>query len=303
MGLRRYCCSLFALLAATAPLRAEPAPITVASYNLENYLSPEDAAQSPGARHARPKSEKSAAAVTRIVHELAPDILGLCEMGSPQEFELFRSRLHDAGLDYGESEYVSAIDSERHLALLSRFPITARHSQPNLTFELNGAPHKVARGLLDVTVRINAAYELRLIGVHLKSKLAAPEGESVIRRQEAALVRHYIEQLLAAAPETNLLLYGDFNDYRNEAPIQTITGPRGARDFLTELPAADSAGERWTHYWKPADLYARIDYFFASRALLHEVAAGKTGIYRGEGWFEASDHRPIYTAIVPVNRK
>jgi endonuclease/exonuclease/phosphatase family metal-dependent hydrolase len=275
--------------------------VVVASYNLENYIGDELPAGPAPARRAKPKSEKAAAAITRVVHEIAPDILGVCEMGSAEQFAAFQERLKAAGLEYPHAEYVRAIDPERHLALLSRFPIVERHSQTNLTFDLNGAPHKMARGILDVTIRINDGYELRLLGVHLKSKLAVPEDEAQIRRHEAELLRKYVDSILAAAPETNLLLYGDFNDYKNEAPIQTITGIRGAPRYLTELPAADSAGERWTHYWKPADLYARIDYLFAGAALVHEIATGSTRIYRGESWQEASDHRPIYTSIVPVN--
>jgi endonuclease/exonuclease/phosphatase family metal-dependent hydrolase len=281
---------------------AEPTPIVVASYNLENYVGAESPEGPPVARRAKPKSEKSAAAVAHVIQEISPDILGVCEMGSPEQFAAFQERLRAAGLEYSQSEYVRAIDLERHLALLSRFPIIERHSQTNLTFDLDGAPHKMARGILDVTIRINPQYELRLLGVHLKSKLAAPEGEALIRRHEAEMLRKYVDAILTAAPETNLLLYGDFNDYKNEPPIQTITGTRGAARYLTELPAIDAAGERWTHYWKPADLYARIDYLFAGPALLHEIASGTTRIYSAPDWAEASDHRAILTAIVPVNR-
>lgn len=291
------------LLVGSYAFAAEPAPIIVASYNLENYVGAELPEGPAVARRAKPKSEKAAAAVTHVIHEIAPDILGVCEMGSPEQFTAFQERLRAAGLEYPHREYVRAIDPERHLALLSRFPIVERHSQTNLTFDLDGAPHKMARGILDVTIRINDGYDLRLLGVHLKSKLAAPEGETEIRRHEAEVLRKYVDSILTAAPETNLLLYGDFNDYKNEAPIQAIAGIRGTPRYLTELPATDSAGERWTHYWKAADLYARIDYLFAGPALVHEIVFGGTRVYRGEGWDDASDHRAIYTAIVPVNRK
>ncbi len=277
---------LLSVLYLAAPLFAAPPEIIFAAYNLENYLGPE-AAEAPGPRRARPKSEASASAVTRIVREIAPDILGVCEMGSPAQFAAFQARLLEAGLEYPEAEYVQAIDTQRHLALLSRYPIVARHSQFNLTYELNGAPRKIERGILDVTIRITDSYDLRLVGVHLKSKLAVPEDEAVIRRHEAEQVRRYIDGILSAELETNLLLYGYFNDHRNEVPIQTIAGPRDAARHLTELPAADSLGDRWTHYWRATDLYSRIDYLFAARGLVHEIAPGKTHIYRGPGWHAA----------------
>jgi endonuclease/exonuclease/phosphatase family metal-dependent hydrolase len=295
--------SAILLVAALLEVSAAAAPpaITVASYNLENYVGPE-AAFAPGPRRAKPKSAASVAAITTIVREIAPDILGVCEMGSPAQLAALQTRLREAGLDYPETEFVHGPDRDRHLALLSRLPIVARHSQPNLTFDLNGAPHKVERGLLDVTVRINETYDLRLIGAHLKSKLPVPRGESLIRRHEAAVLRAYIEAILTAAPETNLLLYGDFNDARNEPPIQAIAGPRGTPFYLDDLAAADPLGDRWTHYWQTADIYARIDYFFASRALIKEIAPGSSRVYRGAGWKEASDHRAIFTSIIPFNR-
>jgi endonuclease/exonuclease/phosphatase family metal-dependent hydrolase len=198
---------------------------------------------------------------------------------------------------------VEAADPDRHLALLSRYPIIQRQSQTNVTYDLAGVPHKVLRGFLDVTVRVNDHFDLRLIGVHLKSKLPVPDGEALIRRHEASLLRQYLEKILAADPEVKLLLYGDFNDTRNEAPILEIGGPRGSSAHMTELPAKDSVGERWTQYWEVADLYSRIDYFFASPALLHKIVAAHTGIDRSECWFKASDHRAIFTAIVPDGRR
>lgn len=240
--------------------------------------------------------------MVRVVKEIQPDVLGLCEMGSADEFILFQQKLRESELTYTEAEYVQGADPNRHIALLSRYPIVSRQSAGDVAYELNGAPRKMSRGILDVTVQVNAAYQLRLVGVHLKSKLAVPEGEALIRRHEAALVRKRVDDILAADPETNLLLYGDFNDTRNEVTIREIAGIRGGPSRLTELSAEDSVGDRWTHYWKVADTYARIDYFFASAALTKEIAPRSTRIYRSDHWNEASDHRPIYTSIIPINR-
>lgn len=274
--------------------------IVVTSYNLENYLGAEQAG--PPSRQAHPKSEVAISAEVQIIKGIAPDILGVCEMGRPEQFADFQHRLVEAGLKYTDSEYVQAADPDRHLALVSRFPIVSRQSQANVTYELNGVPYKVLRGFLDVTVRINGQFDLRLIGVHLKSKLAVREGEAVIRRHEAALLRQYVEKILVATPDVNLLLYGDFNDTRNESSITEITGPRTGPTHMAELTAQDSAGERWTQYWEPADLYSRIDYFFASPALVHQILPGHTKIDSSPHWHEASDHRAIITSIIPANR-
>ena len=144
--------------------------IVVATYNVENYVSASP--KGPGDKTAtRAKSDEAIGALIRIVKEINPDILGVCEMGSPERFEDFKKRLAEAGLGYVASEYLQAADEDRHLALVSRFPIIARNSRPDVSYELNGKPEKVRRGFLDVTVQVNPNYRLRLVGTHLKSKL------------------------------------------------------------------------------------------------------------------------------------
>ncbi len=194
---------------------AEPREVVVASYNIENYLGatpPEESTPTSS----KPKTESAKAALVAIVKEINPDILGVCEMGRAEEFEDFKKRLAQAGLGFTDFEYVPGPDPDRHLALLSRLPITARHSVTDVPYELSGTTQKVKRGFLDVTVRVNDAYDLRLVGVHLKSKRPVPLGEEVERRREAQLLRQHAEQILTADPAVNLLLYGDFNEVKSE---------------------------------------------------------------------------------------
>src|SRR5688572_2011288 len=147
-----------------------PREIVVASYNVQNYIGEES--EGFNGQPAKPKSEKSIAALIRIIKEINPDVLGVCEMGRPQRFEDFKNRLREAGLEYVDSEYVQSADPDRHLALLSKFPIVSRQSVSDVEYELNGTVEKVKRGFLDVTIRVNPEYDLRMVGVHLKSKLA-----------------------------------------------------------------------------------------------------------------------------------
>ena len=294
--------ALFALL--SAALFAQTKEIVVCQYNVRNYVN----AKAKGEEDKfgqRAKPEAEIVALIKIIKDINPDILGVCEMGTPDRFEDFKKRLAEAGLGYTDSEYVQAADPDRHLALVSRFPIVERHSQLDVPFELNGAPEKVRRGFLDVTVQVNPDYQLRLVGVHLKSKLPIPEGESVIRRYEAQKLRAHLDKILTAAPETNLLCYGDFNDTKNEPMFTEVSGVKGQPGFMADLWCKDSLNERWTHYWKVADQYSRIDYLFASPALFREVVLAKSFVYRSaeNDWDDASDHRPVYTTIIPVNKK
>lgn len=285
----------FLFFAAPIFCRAEPGEVVFAAYNLENYLS---AAQGDA-----PKPEREIAALVRIVKDINPDILGVCEMGPRDQFEDFKKRLADAGLGYTDFEYVEGPDAQRHLALLSRLPIATHQSLADVPYTLNGRQEKIKRGMLDVTVQLDGAQTLRLVGVHLKSKLAVPEGDALIRRNEAHLLRGHIEKILAADPAARLLLYGDFNDTKNEPAIHEVMGPRGAPDFMSDLSLKDRDGDRWTQYWKVTDIYSRIDYIFASRALLPDVLREKCSIYRSADWNEASDHRPIIATFKTSAKK
>ena len=291
----------FVLGFAVASMRAAPREIVVCQYNVENYVDAKPAGE--GSKYGtRAKSEKAAAALVRIIKEINPDILGVCEMGSPERFEDFKKRLNDAGLGYRDFEYVQAVDEDRHLALLSRFPIVARQSRADVPFELDGKPEKVRRGILDVTIQVNPDYQLRMVGAHLKSKLPVPEGEAIIRRLEAMKLREHLEKILQADAEVNLVCYGDFNDTKNEPMFAEVSGVVNTATRLTALLARDALGDRWTYYWKTADLYSRIDYLFVSPALVGEVVKSKSRVYRGDDWNDASDHRPVFTSIMPVNR-
>ena len=281
---------------------AAPEEIVICTYNVENYTHKQAAGPS-SPYGTREKSEKSIAALIGIIKEVNPDVLGVCEMGSPERFEDFKKRLNEAGLGYKDSEYLQAADPDRHLALVSRFPIVARNSAPDVPYELNGQPEKMRRGILDVTIQVNSGYQLRMVGVHLKSKLPVPQGEALIRRHEAQELRKHVNKILTAAPQANLVCYGDFNDTKNEPMFAEISGPKKSPTYLADLWARDSVGDRWTYYWRPADQYSRIDYLFVSPALFPEVVKTKSSVYRSADWQTASDHRPVSASIIPLDQK
>ena len=101
---------------------------------------------------------------------------------------------------------------------------------------------------------------------------------------------------------TNLMLFGDLNDTKNEYPIRQIIGLKGTPSHMMDLWLRDSRDERWTYYWKAADEYSRIDYLLVSPGLVGEVVTEKCGIDDSPFWNEASDHRAIYAAILPLDQ-
>lgn len=287
----------------SAAAAEDPPAVTFAAWNLRNYLHTSGAAPPPRKGAAAPKPAHEVAAVTRVLVSLNPDILGVCEMGTPDDLAALQQRLKDAGLDLPHSEYVQAADTERHLALLSRFPIAARHSQTKLTYLLDETVLPIQRGLLDVTIQVSPDYQLRCLGTHLKSRRDVPEAdEALMRRNEAHLLRRHADAILTDAPETNLLVYGDCNDTRDNPTVKAISGDRSAATSLTPVAPVDDAGERWTYYFQQNDTYSRIDFLFASRALNPELQDNACRIYSGTDWFQASDHRAI-TAVIHAKDK
>ena len=301
-AMKRVLSTLLLFASADLLLLGAPPEIVFCHYNVRNYVDATPADENHKfATRAKPATEIEA--LIKIVKDISPDILGVCEMGSPERFEDFKKRLAAAGLGYTASEYLQAADEDRHLALVSRFPIVERNSRGDVPYELNGKPEKVRRGFLDVTVQVNPGYRLRLVGTHLKSKLPTPEGEALVRRLEAEQLRKHLDKILTAAPDTNLVCYGDFNDTKNEPPIQEIMGPKKSPHHMSDLWAKDDLGDKWTHYWRTADLYSRIDYIFVSPALFREVVFNKSRIYRSDIWNDASDHRPVFATIVAEDKK
>jgi endonuclease/exonuclease/phosphatase family metal-dependent hydrolase len=271
--------------------------IVVAYYNVQNYL-PMNRKIGSQIQPNSPKPEQEVAALVSSIKRINPDVLGVAEMGDETMLRDFRERLKAAGMDFQHLEWVRGDDAARHLAMLSKFPIIARNSIDDVAFDLDGKRHRMGRGILDVTVKVSPAYELRLVGLHLKSKRAVPMfDQAKFRASEAMAVRQHLDKILGANPETNLLLFGDLNDTKNEFPVRTILGSKADPASLREIPLKDRHGLAWTHYWDVADIYSRIDFLMASQALWPEINLQKSGIGGGKDWRKASDHRPLYTTI------
>ncbi len=267
------------------------AEFTVGAYNLENYSMGGDSAA------ARAKPEASRDAVVQGILEMRADVVGVCEVGGERGLRDLRLRLAGVGVEYPEAELVQGPDRDRCLALLSRYPLVRRDSVSGVPYELHGRPQWMKRGILDVTVDFGGGYRVRLVGVHLKSRLASREGEELQRRMEAHVLREHVDRVLEADPSVRLLVYGDLNETRDQPAIRELVGERGGGKQLFELVAEDAAGERWTHYWKSGEVYSRIDYFLANRRVRGEVSAGRGRVHRWPGWSQASDHRPISVTL------
>lgn len=266
------------------------------SYNIKNYLTMSRYIKD-GGRVDRGKPEEEIEALVKQIVSEKPDILGICEIGTKDELLDLQSRLKKAGLDLPHLEHAGGADPTRRLGLLSYLPITARGSQDNLPYTLEGNEMFMSRGILDVTIELPNG-PTHFIGVHLKSKREIPNADqAMMRLNEAQLLRKHCDAIMKGNPEARLIVYGDMNETKGEAPIKSLRGHGNSKGFLDDVWAKDSRGEFWTHYWKYQDQYARFDYVFFSRAMKPEMSFKECYIVDPIDFYDASDHRAIMVTI------
>ncbi len=241
----------------------------------------------------KPEAERQA--VVDLIAKVSPDILAVQEMGDESVFEAFLFALKTAGADYPYTEYLHRGRSTMSLAVLSRFPIVSRQSHTDDIYSIGEAKMPVARGFVDLTIKINPDYSLRLMVGHLKAKVFHPMGHTEMRRNEARLLNKHVRKAIKADPEVNLLVVGDLNDNHRSAALREVLGKR--KRVLFDLRPADEYGDVWTHFGADADQYSRIDYMLANAALMPEVNKEKSRVIRDPLTVLASDHRPVLTVI------
>lgn len=265
------------------------------SYNLKNYLTMKRYAD--GKAHDSQKPESEIAQVIHIIESAQPDILGVCEIGTDKDLKNLQDRLKKAGVDLPHSHRTYGGDSVRALAILSRYPILSWALPKQMSYQLEGRPFKISRGILDVTIQLPDK-KVRFLGVHLKSKRPSEQADQeLMRRNESMLLRKHINIILNAHPETLLIAYGDFNDTKRAKAIYTIKGRSHSKNHMEMLELKDSRGENWTHNWKREDIYSRFDYVMANKNLAPLINRKASRILDPENWDQASDHRALLLII------
>ncbi|MBI3721638.1 MAG: endonuclease/exonuclease/phosphatase family protein [Fimbriimonas ginsengisoli] len=295
------------LAAALCPLRAAET-FTIATYNVENFLAADVAG-----RRAKPLEAK--AKVAEMLLALRADVVALQEMGNTNVLLELRERLRGGGLEYPHWEHITGRDTNIHVAVLSRFPFTARRPHTNESFLLDGKRFLVSRGFVELDVEVAPRYRFTLIAAHLKSKRPVPDADQAeLRENEARLLREALAARLKADPDVNLVVLGDLNDTRDSKAVHAVVG-RGKAALVDTRPTERggvSAPSRiagysphdvaWTYHYGKEDSYTRIDYILLSRGMAREWDREGTFILTVPFWGEASDHRPIAARFFAEDR-
>ena len=280
----------------------------VAEYNVENYL-----AEATDTRSA--KTAEAKAKVRESIRALKPDVLALEEMGSTNALLELRDSLKAEGLDLPYWEHVSGFDTNIHVAILSKFPLAARRPHTDDSFLLSGRRYRVSRGFAEVDVQVNTNYSFTLIAAHLKSKRAVAQAdETELRLEEAKLLREKIDARLAANPNVNLVVLGDFNDTKDSPSTKAVIG-RGKNKLIDTRPAERNGDNTpspnpaweprnitWTHYYGKEDAYSRIDFILLSPGMAREWVKNETYVLSIANWGVGSDHRPIMATFEAADK-
>lgn len=289
---------LFVLGLALCWLVAAPAaPLTVATYNVENYTLADRLAEGVY-RKAYPKPEAEKAALRAVIRQLGADVLALQEIGGePFLAELQRDLRHD-GVDYPHAAVLVADDKDRMVAVLSKRPFTAVTRHADLSFKYFDGVQTVRRGLLEVRVAADAG-EVALFVAHLKSLYTERPDDPLAALQragEAVAVRDRVLKVFPEPAMARFVILGDLNDHRTSRPVRALL-ERGKTTITEWLPAADTRGQVWSHFYRKEDSYSRIDHILVSPGLWPRVR-GKAGtVFDSPEVLTASDHRPVVVVI------
>jgi endonuclease/exonuclease/phosphatase family metal-dependent hydrolase len=219
-------CAALGVAFGAAMLRAEV--LTVATYNVENYLAVDRRIEGIY-RPAYPKPEAAKQVLRAVIRGLAADVLALQEMGPPGYLEELRRDLRAEGLDYPHVALAEASDPDRHLAVISRVPFRSVRTVADLDFSYFGAREKVKRGLLEITLAAVDG-DWTLFVVHLRSRhterLDDP-ASALCRAGEAEAIRNHVLARFPDPATARFLILGDCNDLKDSKPLRLLAR-RGA---------------------------------------------------------------------------
>jgi len=284
-------------------LRLSAETLTIATYNVENYVAA-DRMVDGTYRQAYPKPEVEKKALRAVIRALDADVIALQEMGSRIYLEELQRDLASDGLKYPYAELLDGADADRHVAVLSRRPFASVTKHTELTLSYFGKKEMVKRGLLEVRFATEAG-EITLFIVHLKSRFTdrPDDPNSELRRLgEATAVRDQELKIFPEPANARFLLVGDCNDSVASKPLRALA-QKGKTEIAEILPATDSHGAVWSHFYKKEQIYSRVDHVLVSALLKSTVVGGSATICDAPETAAASDHRPLVVKLelVPVS--
>ncbi|MBP0455624.1 endonuclease/exonuclease/phosphatase family protein [Kitasatospora sp. RG8] len=231
----------------------------IGTWNLENFCRPLPPGSPPDPNRCAAKDqatyEAKVEALAGVITEIAPDLLGVQEVGSQEALDDLVAKLpgtwHTALSDHADPRGI-------RVGVISRFPLLDVQQRKDFPTGLHpvqveddgipGSPtSEMGRGGLAVRVEPSPGQSLHVAVCHLKSKLltfpnkqhstdderlrARYEAYALFRRTaEAVTMRALADDLLQGDGRTHdVIVLGDFNDEWQAATTQILYGPPGSQ--------------------------------------------------------------------------
>ena len=237
----------------------------VMSWNVENLFQPGDEVSEGKAMPASLYTAKLEY-LAKVVSEVSPDVLALQELGGDDNAvgRSLADLSERLGNDYPHTAISSYPDGRSiRVAFLSKLPLMAHRDIVNFAEgELSAVASwaskpfvtRLGRGALLIQVEPASGIRIRLVTLHLKSKLitylpkdgktrfspsdenerAIGAGLALLRRTaEAAAVRIALNDLMLADEGIHTVVLGDLNDVPKAATSQLLVGPE-EKDVTSE---------------------------------------------------------------------
>lgn len=269
-----------------------PRALTVATYNVCNLF---DTLNDPGIHDPVPTPDvyrSKTAALARVIGELAPDIIALCEV---ENAVVLRDLLSTAPLDtipYHFIHYDSPDNRGIDVALLYRADrMTSLNSEP-----VRVSDSYPTRDILRAEFSLSGTgRELTVYAVHLPSRRGGYGRATRMREMIAARLG---DMATREAPGAGMVVLGDLNDNPTSRLVRRYLS---GLHCLTATPHRKGVG---SYAWR--DTWLMYDHIFVNRDLqpygnarifVRDWMLTGAGRFRGYPDRNVSDHLPVYVRI------
>ncbi|MEM8550378.1 MAG: endonuclease/exonuclease/phosphatase family protein [Verrucomicrobiota bacterium] len=278
------------------PLVLAAETVTVATYNLQNYLVMDRRVEGRW-REDYPKPEAEKAALREVILAMDADILCVQEIGGPEFLEQVQEDLKREGLNYPHRAVLIGPDEVRRVGVLSRIPFEQTFSHDKIAFKYHSIEEQVRRGTLELVFETEGV-RWSLFNLHLKSRWQVRDDDPLAAKQrtgEAQAVRDLIRAKYSNPERDRYMIVGDFNDTKESAPLRRFLKVSD-RQLTSMLDAVDTRGDAWTFHYRKRDFYERVDFILVSPALEKHVTSARV-VDHFPATRTASDHRPVVVTL------
>lgn len=276
----------------------DPEPLKILNWNLHNLFDTKKDSESPEEQVLSGSDyNNKLQRIGKVLKEMDPDIAILPEVEN-------KAILDDLNAKQLGGAYTTAITETNDfrgldIGVLSKIPIVDLVSHKDDSFKrldlVGGQSYKYSRDAVEVRFKFNTR-SLVLFGVHYRSKGdgSAETDDKDKRMAEAQHTRALADAITKDAPNTAILILGDFNDLPASPPVTwTLQGDPKNSPKIPFSASTDAVTEadRYTFVYQGVE--ELIDYQMANKLLAGMLDTGSVQIRHDQDVEDASDHYPL----------